>query len=215
MRRCHILQLLLYFTGSITVQTRVLTRWSSNCFVEKCVHTFAVQLFRKSKRRSKGNWFKTCAPREQETSQTCQQKALRSQATERGVTIAHTEPSFRGEVAPQLSPMQHNSEVCSGIFKLHRVERMRHMNQVGMKSTWSSPESTRSARWIVHSRGPRPACGSGFLWRRSASTSGGVCNSWRTGMRRHWNRRPCTARRFRSSGRKCRRRAIRTQSDVC
>ena len=76
-------------------------------------------------------------------------------------------------------------------------------------------KSTRSARWIVHSRGPRRACGSGFLWRRSASTSGGVCNSWRTRMRRHWYRRPCTARRFRSSGRRCRWRAIRTQSDVC
>ena len=127
--------------------------------------------------RSKGNWFKTCAPGEQETSQTCQQRALRSQATERGVTIAHTEPSFRGEVAPQFSPMQDKSEVSSGILELHRVERMRHTNQVGVKSTWSSPESTRSARWNVHSRGPRPACGSGFLWRRSASTSGGVCNS--------------------------------------
>ena len=122
----------------------------------------------------------------------------RSQATERGGTIAHTEPSFRGEVAPQFSPMQHKSEVSSGILELHRVERMRHTNQVGVKSTWSSPESTRSARWIVHSRGPRPACG-----------------SWRTRMRRHWNRRPCTARRFRSSGRIGRWRAIRTQSDVC
>ena len=38
-------QLLLCFKGSITMQTRVLTRLSSNCFVEICVHTFAVQLF--------------------------------------------------------------------------------------------------------------------------------------------------------------------------
>ena len=90
--------------------------------------------------RSIGNWFKTCAPGEQETSQTCQQRALRSQATERGVTIADTEPSFRGEVAPQFSPMQHKSEVSSGILTLHRVEQMRHANQVGVKSTWSSPE---------------------------------------------------------------------------
>ena len=90
--------------------------------------------------RSKGNRFKTCAPGEQETSQTCQQRALRSQATERGGTIAHTEPSFRGKVAPQFSPMQHKSEVFSGIFKFHRVERMRHTNQVGVKSTWSWPE---------------------------------------------------------------------------
>ena len=36
--------------------------------------------------------------------------------------------------------MQHNSEVSSSILQLHLVERMRHTNQVGVKSTWSSPE---------------------------------------------------------------------------
>ena len=90
-------------------------------------------------------------------------KSTPKPGAERGGTMAHTEPSFRGEVAPQFSPMHNKSEVSSGTLELHRVERMRHTNQVGVKSTWSSPESTRSARWIVHSRGPRPACGSGFL----------------------------------------------------
>ena len=36
--------------------------------------------------------------------------------------------------------MQHNSEVSLGTSILHRVERMRHTNQVGVNSTWSSPE---------------------------------------------------------------------------
>ena len=148
MRRCDVLPVAVVFhrvdhnadAGFAEVVQHLLCR--KMCSRVRC------SIFLKIQTRSKGHWFKTCIPGAQETSQTCQQRALRSwpssstdqeEATERGVTIAHTEPSFRGEVAPQFSPMQDKSEVSSGILKLHRVERMRHTNLVGVKSTWSSP----------------------------------------------------------------------------
>ena len=84
------------------------------------------------------NPFRTPSERPSEAGHLRQQIRRRRRNVEG--TIAHTEPSFRGEVAPQFSPMQHKSEVFLGILKLHRVERMRHTNQVGVKSTWSTPK---------------------------------------------------------------------------
>ena len=105
MRRCHVLPVVYVFhsvhhfadAGFDEVVQQLLCR--KMCSHVRCSIVLKIQT------RSKGNWFKTCAPGEQETSQTCQQRALRSQV--RNVEWPSLTPS-----QVSVEKLLHNSRRC-------------------------------------------------------------------------------------------------------